>query len=342
MGACSILFVLLRMLCQQKLCFCARLLLRAWLSHLPGTMQDDDAAFGDSFAAAFHRQLSLASPLQGGSSSDRRASLATPGQRRLSAVQQPESHPVSPAASDRGGGGSAPSPLALLLGNKQPGGSSGSQGPSPSEAPALSHFSIPAYSGSAGGAAAAAAVAPTLPPLPPQLLAGPAEGRVTLNLFVQDPEHPQGEEGLRRLHTELSGMRSCVGLLQEQLAEARQQAAAAAAAALTAAHAAQAAEPASSSGGVTLVLNVSEPAPAPAAEAAETAPTMQLLLNIVDPPPAAEPRDAGEGSGAAPADAAALQQQLQRVEACREELARQAGQLRGRIAKVGWWGCRGA
>ena len=103
MGACSILFVLLRMLCQQKLCFCARLLPRAWLSHLPGTMQDDDAAFGDSFAAAFHRQLSLASPLQGGSSSDRRASLATPGQRRLSAVQQPESHPVSPAARDRGG-----------------------------------------------------------------------------------------------------------------------------------------------------------------------------------------------------------------------------------------------
>jgi hypothetical protein len=133
-----------------------------------------------------------------------------------------------------------------------------------------------------------------------------------------------------------------VGLLQEHLAEARQQAAAAAAVAAEAAHAAQAAEPASGSGCVTLVLNVSEPAPAPAAEPAESAPAMQLLLNIVDAPPAAEQRDAGEGSGAAPADAAALQQQLQRVEACREELARQAGQLKGRIAKVGWRGCTGA
>ena len=66
---------------------------------------------------------------------------------------------------------------------------------------------------------------------------------------------------------------------------------------------------------------------------------VQLVLNIVDPPAAAA------AAGAAAAEAAAgtgAEQQLQRSEALVAELSSQAGQLKGRIAKVRPGGpCRG-
>lgn len=345
----------------------------------------DEGAFGGSC-----RELGPASPLEHGQASlpnspcklpgspfklhslpssppkqtgSRRASLATADERRLSAVRLPESHPVSPdrgSSDDAGCGNDAGTSPA-----SQPKARASSTSP-----PAHSHFSIPAYRGAVAAAAGGTSPLLSSAPLPvgtsvtAVVPPAPAEPRVTLNLFVDSA----GEEEVGRLLAELAGMRSCVGMLQQQLGDALQRATRmeqqlqkqAAAATEAAATVAAEQEP---SGGVALVINVVEqPATADSGSGAATPPpqqqeqqdlqqaaaaeqSVQLILNIVElaepsaaeisaaPPDTASPVTATTGAGdLAPA---ALQQQLQRAEACREELARQAGQLKGRIAKVG-------
>ena len=262
---------------------------------------------------ALFRGLSLAhSPAKG-----RRASLgscaATPAERRKSSVRLPDSHPVSPASSDGGSGGS-------------PGATPKLRQRSPTSPPATSHFSIAAYRGgsvtpaSAGAASLGRTPASALPPrAPTTALPTVVEERITLNLFVQDasPRQEAAAEEAAALRQELQGLRT-------QLAAAQ----AAAAASAAAQQQQQQAAPGDPSN-VALVVNVADAAPAVTPEAA-----VQLVLNVVEPAAPISPA-AADGSSRA---AAVLRQQLTRAEACREELARQAGQLKGRIAKVhGRW-----
>lgn len=164
---------------------------------------------------------------------------------------------------------------------------------------------IPAYR----GAAAAPPAAPA---------AAAAEERLTLNLFVQ--EGGGAAEEAARLQADLAAAQQRLRHLE---------------AAVAAAAAAPQRLPAEA---VQLVVNVTEPPmPAAALQQQQAAQPVQLVLQIVEQAaPAEEPAAAGEG----PAPAA-LAAQLHRAEACREELARQAGQLRGRVAKVGGWAREG-
>lgn len=148
------------------------------------------------------------------------------------------------------------------------------------------------------------------PSSPPAHAAPATEERVTLNLFVQEDSTTAAAE-LERLQAELTALRRHVQHLE----------------------AAAALEPQQQAEVVQLVLNVVEQPQTAAAAAVQqqSQPSVQLVLNIAEQGAAA----AGE-----PAAAATLAAQLQRAEACREELARQAGQLRGRIAKVGACGRR--
>ena len=270
---------------------------------------------GQALASAFSK-LRLETPAGAGLppfKASRRASLArTADERRLSAVQVPPSHPVSPA-----GSGGSDSPPAARASRRSP----------PISPPATSHFSIPAFHGEGAetpAVAAAGDAASTPPPAgaAPAAAAAAEEQRVTLSLSVHKEAataaaDPQQQE-LQRLREQLAG-------LQGQLSEARGQVAQ-----LEAAAAGAAAE------AVHLVINVGEAAGAAAPqqweEQQQAAQPLQLVLQIVEPAAgeaAAAQASAGKGS------VAELAMQLQRAEADREELARQAGQMRGRIAKVG-------
>jgi poly(3-hydroxybutyrate) depolymerase len=158
------------------------------------------------------------------------------------------------------------------------------------------------------------------------------EERITLNIFVHDG--PTGED-VQHLQEEMEGLRRRMGLLQTRLGEAQQEAAP------------PAARPAAAqpSDTVQLVINVVEAAREPAAAAeiiATAAEPVVLVLNVVEapagPPSVAVPTSGGACPSAAspdnPVQQASLAAQLQRVETCREDLARQAGQLRGRVAKA--------
>ena len=164
------------------------------------------------------------------------------------------------------------------------------------------------------------------PSSPPAHAAPATEERVTLNLFVQEDSTTAAAE-LERLQAELTALRRHVQHLEA--AAAAEQAAAEQAAAL--------AEPEQQQAEVVqLVLNVVEQPQAAAAAAVQQqsqppAEPVQLVLNIAE--------QAAPAVAIEPAAAAMLAAQLQRAEACREELARQAGQLRGRIAKVGACDC---
>jgi hypothetical protein len=296
---------------------------------------------GDGFTT-FEKLLLAASPSKG-----RRSSLGS--LKRLSSVQVPESHPVSPEAtspvsSDARPDGGVHSPQLAQSGRRK------------MTSPAISHFSIPAYHGALGGnghdacqPAAAARAAAT--PSPHQLAAPtPKEEHVTLNMFVQDPPAAEEVEGL---HAELAAMRSCVSLLHIQLQEAQQAAQqqlqqSAAAQVATAEHAklhAKADAP------VKLVINVLDGACAASPllnEAAAQVPheaepatqPIQVVFQVQELPHAEQNGAAAQEQAAEASDGDAinpvvLRQQLLRVEACREELGRQAGQLRARVAKVG-------
>ncbi|PRW45632.1 large adhesin [Chlorella sorokiniana] len=168
--------------------------------------------------------------------------------------------------------------------------------------------SIPAYRGAS--------------PASPPAHAGPAaEERVTLNLFVQEDGAAAAAE-LEQAQAELAALRLHVQHLEAAAAAAQPAAEQAAAAAEQDQQQAEL---------VQLVLNVVEQpqaaaAAAPQQDAQPPAEPVQLVLNIVEQAPSAP--------GEAEAAASTLAAQLQRAEACREELARQAGQLRGRIAKL--------
>ncbi|KAL4424412.1 hypothetical protein ABPG77_005655 [Micractinium sp. CCAP 211/92] len=179
--------------------------------------------------------------------------------------------------------------------------------------------------------------------LPASLPATALEERVTLNLFI-DSATPLASSSAAKhaaaaaaaseeascLRAELEALRAQAAA--EQAAEA-QQAAAAVEDQQAGALAAAAVDP---SAGVNLVIHVAD-LPAAVEQQPALAEPVQLVLNIVEPP-LHSPGDAGTSiSSATPAAGAAaphLQQQLARAEACREELARQAGQLKGRIAKL--------
>lgn len=258
----------------------------------------DQSGAEEEWFAGFKKLSLAASPPSG-----RRASLGF--EKRLSSAQAPDSHPVSPASSERGGLSPPPSSSARSRG--------GSRGPA---SPATSHFSIPAYrSASTAGCEAQGLGALTLSPAAPTgaAAAAAAEERVTLNLFVQDD--PQGGQACS-LRAEVASLQLRVGLLQAQLDEAQQ----------LAQHGEAAAAPAAAPLGAADAAGAAVPA----------AESVQLVLTIVEAPSQAEQGATVEG-GAGAADPAGLQQQLQRVEASRDELGWQAGQLRGRIAKVGWW-----
>lgn len=242
----------------------------------------------------------LKSPLKGAA---RR--LSTASGRRLSTASArslPESHPVSPC-SDRGDA-SSDGADARSLPQQPPSGQLGGGG-------------IPAYRGPTAASLVADAASPPA-----------AEERVTLNLFVHD-DNAAAEHELERLQAELADLRLHVQHLQGAAAASVQQPAAAEQPAT-----AEQAQPEheQQAEAVQLVLNIvdqQQPAAAAAPHQQAQAPAVepvQLVLNIV------EQAAAAAGEATAPA---ALAAQLQRAEACREELARQAGQLRGRIAKVG-------
>ncbi|EFN54553.1 hypothetical protein CHLNCDRAFT_135347 [Chlorella variabilis] len=255
----------------------------------------DQSGAEEEWFAGFKKLSLAASPPSG-----RRASLGF--EKRLSSAQAPDSHPVSPASSERGGLSPPPSSSARSRG--------GSRGPA---SPATSHFSIPAYrSASTAGCEAQGLGALTLSPAAPTgaAAAAAAEERVTLNLFVQDD--PQGGQACS-LRAEVASLQLRVGLLQAQLDEAQQ----------LAQHGEAAAAPAAAPLGAADAAGAAVPA----------AESVQLVLTIVEAPSQAEQGATVEG-GAGAADPAGLQQQLQRVEASRDELGWQAGQLRGRIAKL--------
>lgn len=246
----------------------------------------------------------LKSPLKGAA---RR--LSTASGRRLSTASArslPESHPVSPC-SDRGDASSDGADVSSRP-QQPPAAQSGGGG-------------IPAYR----GPTAASLVAGPADAAPPAA----AEERVTLNLFVHE-DSTAAEHELERLQAELAALRLHVQHLEGAAAASVQQPAAAA----QPAAAVEQAQPEheQQAEAVQLVLNIvdqQQPAAAAAPHQQAQAPAVelvQLVLNIV------EQAAAAAGEATAPA---ALAAQLQRAEACREELARQAGQLRGRIAKVG-------
>ncbi len=189
-------------------------------------------------------------------------------------------------------------------------GDTGSDGADASSSPRLSgrrsSGGIPAYR----NAAAASPPAHTCPAV---------EERVTFNLFVQEAGTAAGSE-VDQLQTELTALQEHVQLLEAAAAAAEQAAAAAAA---------ECKQQQSDVG--QLLLNVVEQpqttaAAAPQQHAHPPVEPVQLVLHIVEP---AAPPAAGDAAAAA-----TLAAQLQRAEACREELARQTGQLKGRIAKV--------
>jgi hypothetical protein len=223
------------------------------------------------------------------------------------------------------------------------------------------HFTIPAYhsnEGDAGGqdeafAVAAAAATPAAPDaalqasLPAASL--PAANRIVLSLIVQ-------EDG--KVGAELAERNGCLSSAQERLDEAQQQVQPAMS------HPTAFAQPGAAVGSASssvLRHSAATDAELPAAAETDAANTtdpadqpVQVVFNILE---SHKPEDQensagtadppGEGGaelpGACPpsdisaAEQASIQQQLQRVEACREELARQAGQLRGRVAKVRSW-----
>lgn len=321
----------------------------------------EDAA--DSLAALFGSKLSLQTPIH-----------ATPHDRRKSAVSVPESHPVSPAGSDGGASTAddAGSSGGCTPGCKAAGTGTPARGPrSPTSPPATSHFSIPAMravsltpamalpaslpatateervtlnlfidsgtplasSSAAKHAAAAAAASEEASCLRAELDALRAQALAGEQRRQQEAD---------QLRAELNAVRAEAALASEQQAKATAEQAAEAQQAAAAvedqqAGALAAAAAVDSSAGVNLVIHVADLPALVEQQPALTEP-VQLVLHIIEPP-LHSPGDAGTStSSAAPAAGAAaahLQQQLARAEACREELARQAGQLKGRIAKVG-------
>lgn len=269
----------------------------------------------DQFECEELSQLLHAPPSPG---KGRRASLGST--RRLSSSLRPESHPVSPVSSG-GGSGSPPagSPPLLWKQSSRP----GSIPASPATSQLSLFTTIPAYRGSAppewgntaaGSSAAGSATVDGEAALRAASVAAVVEERITLNIFVHDG--PTGED-VQQLQEEMEGLRRRMGLLQSRLGEAQ-----------------QGAVPPSAAQGpevVQLVIHVAEAAHEPATAAPPEPEPVVLVLNIVEAPTAPP-------SAAAPPEEAAqlagMAAQLQRVEACREELARQAGQLRGRVAKV--------
>lgn len=225
-----------------------------------------------------------------------------PGHRRLSTASGRRLSTVSARALPE----SHPVSPCSERGDASSDGADASSSPRPPLFRRRSSGGIPAYR----NAAAASPPAHTCPAV---------EERVTLNLFVQEADTAAGSE-VEQLQTELTALQEHVQLLEAAAAAAEQAAAAAAAEC----------KQQQSDVGLLLLNVVEQPqttaAVAPQQHAHPPVEPVQLVLHIVEPvaPPAA-------GDAAA---AATLAAQLQRAEACREELARQTGQLKGRIAKV--------
>ncbi|KAI7838461.1 hypothetical protein COHA_007724 [Chlorella ohadii] len=225
-----------------------------------------------------------------------------PGHRRLSTASGRRLSTVSARALPE----SHPVSPCSERGDASSDGADASSSPRPPLFRRRSSGGIPAYR----NAAAASPPAHTCPAV---------EERVTLNLFVQEADTAAGSE-VEQLQTELTALQEHVQLLEAAAAAAEQAAAAAAAEC----------KQQQSDVGLLLLNVVEQPqttaAVAPQQHAHPPVEPVQLVLHIVEPvaPPAA-------GDAAA---AATLAAQLQRAEACREELARQTGQLKGRIAKL--------
>lgn len=328
----------------------------------------DDAA--DSLAALFGSKLSLQTPIHATPHDRRKSAVALPESHPVSPAGSDGGASTVCADEFGGSGGGAHSGKAASSSSP----SSIRGRPSPTSPPATSHFSIPAMrAGSLTPAMALPPPLPTATdervtlnlfidagtPLASSgtaakhaAAAAAAASEEACRLRAElDTLRAQAAAVEQRRQLEADQLRAELEALRAKAAAESRQRRIAAPAAGEAGEAAPGAQQAAAAGeeqraaalaaaeptaGVTLAIHIAD-ATAQVEQPALAEP-VQLVLNIVEPPlhtAGADGTSSGSAAPAAAGNAAALQQQLARAEACREELARQAGQLKGRIAKVG-------